>query len=364
MNLYNYLKEATTINAIRESIIRPIHEIQNLITYYLKVAETEKEHNELLGDIINELNKIVVILNDIGYDYQPENTPDVNEDTFRNTLDKFKDDLSRYLNNLNNDSLESFNAQIRYILNLIDVHRTNFIEEGEEVLTESSMKLNEALEVHEDLNPKLWHTDMTIKSEVRDALLKIADQFLEDIEIPLNIVDIEIVGSNASFNYNDKSDIDLHIIVNSAVNYVEPEILQQLYNLKKNSFNDHYDLSIEGIPVELYIEDVTSGNATNGRFSLTKNKWVKIPEPITYDIPDISKELAEYENKVNQLLQENDPDLILEFINDLYMMRKLGLAEEGEASVGNLIFKELRNKDAMTKLRDRYYELRSKELSI
>ena len=66
MNLYNYLKEATTINAIRESIIRPIHEIQNLITYYLKVAETEKEHNELLGDIINELNKIVVILNDIG----------------------------------------------------------------------------------------------------------------------------------------------------------------------------------------------------------------------------------------------------------------------------------------------------------
>jgi hypothetical protein len=45
------------------------------------------------------------------------------------------------------------------------------------------------------------------------------------------------------------------------------------------------------------------------------------------------------------------------------MMRKIGLAEEGEASVGNLVFKELRNEDMITKLKDRYYELRSEELS-
>ena len=46
------------------------------------------------------------------------------------------------------------------------------------------------------------------------------------------------------------------------------------------------------------------------------------------------------------------------------MMRKLGLAEDGEASIGNLVFKELRNMDIMTALKEHYYELRSEELSL
>jgi predicted nucleotidyltransferase len=217
--------------------------------------------------------------------------------------------------------------------------------------------------VHQELNPKIWNSDDTIKEDVYEKLLAIANEFIKYIEIPLNIVDIEIVGSNASYNYNENSDIDLHIIVNSEVNYVEPEILRQLYNSKKNSFNDNYDLSLNDIPIELYIEDVKDGNATNGRYSISKNEWVTFPKPITYDIPDISKELNDYETKCNETLTSTNPQAILDLVNEIYMMRKIGLAEEGEASVGNLVFKELRNEDMITKLKDRYYELRSEELS-
>lgn len=227
----------------------------------------------------------------------------------------------------------------------------------------NTYNLQESIEVHNELNPKLWNSDNSLKDEVFEKLTDIADEFIKYIEIPLNIVDIEIVGSNASYNYNENSDIDLHIIVNSEVNFVEPTILRQLYNSKKNSFNDNYDLSIEGIPVELYIEDVNDGNATNGRYSLSANNWVLFPKPITYDIPDISKELAEYENKCNEVLLSNNPQDILDLVNEIYMMRKLGLAEDGEASVGNLVFKELRNQDMIPKLKDRYYELRSAVLS-
>lgn len=223
--------------------------------------------------------------------------------------------------------------------------------------------LQESIEVHNELNPKLWNEDNTLKSEVFEKLDEIAKEFIEYIEIPLNIVDIEIVGSNASYNYNENSDIDLHIIVNSEVNYVDPEILRQLYNSKKNSFNDNYDLSIEGIPVELYIEDVKDGNATNGRYSISANNWVIFPQPITYDIPDISNELTTYENKCMQALNTNDTQIILDLINEIYMLRKIGLATDGEASIGNLVFKELRNKDMISKLKDKYYELRSQELS-
>lgn len=225
-------------------------------------------------------------------------------------------------------------------------------------------KLNEAIEVHDTLNPLLWNDDNTLKSDVFKKLSSIAQEFLKFIEIPLNIVDIEVVGSNASYNYNEKSDIDLHIIVNSEVNYVEPTILRQLYNDRKGAFNRDYDLEINGLPVELYIEDVKDGNATNGRYSILKNEWVKFPEPITYEVPDISKDLNKMLDKCFKVLQSDDPEQVRTLINDIYMMRKLGLADDGEASVGNLVFKELRNMDIMSDLKDHYYELRSKELSL
>lgn len=226
------------------------------------------------------------------------------------------------------------------------------------------MLLNEALELHDTLNPKLWNEDTTLKSEVYDKLVEIYEEFIRFIEIPLNIVDVEIVGSNASYNYNDTSDIDLHIIVNSEVNYMDKELLRVLYNAKKGSFNDDYDLYIDDIPVELYIEDVKDGNATNGRFSILKNEWLKFPEPMHYDVPDISEISNEYIEKATELLAGTDENAILDFINDLYMMRKLGLADGGEVSEGNLVFKELRSLNILSDLKDRYYELKSKELSM
>ena len=225
-------------------------------------------------------------------------------------------------------------------------------------------KLQEAIEVHDTLNPLLWNENNTLKQDVFEKLSNIAQEFLKFIEIPLNIVDIEIVGSNASYNYNEKSDIDLHIIVNSEVNYIEPTILRQLYNDRKGAFNRDYELEINGLPVELYIEDVKDGNATNGRFSILKNEWVKFPEPITYEVPDISKDLNEMLDKCFKTLQSSDAEEVRTLINDIYMMRKLGLAEDGEASIGNLVFKELRNMDIMSDLKDHYYELRSEELSL
>ncbi len=225
-------------------------------------------------------------------------------------------------------------------------------------------KLQEAIEVHDILNPKLWDENNNLRPEVYDKMVDIYEEFIRFIDIPLNIVDVEIVGSNASYNYNENSDIDLHVIVNSEVNYVDKEILRLFYNSKKGSFNDNYDLSIDGIPVELYIEDVKDGNATNGRFSILKNEWVMFPKPITYEIPDITDTLNTWLENASNLIAGTDEQGILDFINEIYMMRKLGLAEDGEASVGNLVFKELRNMNILGDLKDRYYELKSADLSL
>lgn len=226
------------------------------------------------------------------------------------------------------------------------------------------MLLTEAIELHDKLNPELWNEDKTLKEDVYEALYNIYIEFVSNLDVSLNIVDVEIVGSNASYNYNEQSDIDLHIIVNSEVNWLDSEILQQFYNSKKGSFNDNYNVSVNGIPVELYIEDVKSGNVTNGRYSILEKQWILEPKPIEYKIPDISKELQQELDKSSELLNGTDAEEIRQYMNSLYMMRKLGLAEGGEASVGNLVFKELRNMNILKDLKSRYYELRSKDLSL
>lgn len=225
------------------------------------------------------------------------------------------------------------------------------------------MKVKEALELHDELNPKLWDNE-ELKEDVYEKLMNIYNEFIKFIDIPLEVVDVEIVGSNASYNYNDKSDIDLHIIVNNEINYMDNDLLQQFYNSKKNSFNSSYDIDIYGIPVEVYIEDVNAGNATNGRYSLLEKMWLLKPEKKSYVIPDISEELNQYVDVCNEALESTDSDYIKSLINDIYMMRKIGLAKDGEASVGNLVFKELRNMNMMDKLREKYYELRSENLSL
>ena len=57
-------------------------------------------------------------------------------------------------------------------------------------------------------------------------------------------------------------------------------------------------------------------------------------------------------------------EAVQKYINELYMNRKIGLAEEGEMSLGNLIFKALRNQDMLQKLKDHYFDLKGKSLSL
>lgn len=224
-------------------------------------------------------------------------------------------------------------------------------------------KLNEALEVHEELNPLLWD-GMELKEDVKNKLLEIANTFIEGLDYPLNVADIRFLGSNASYNYNDNSDIDLHIISNFDLAYVDKDILQILYNASKNSFNNHHDITIHNIPVELYIEDMHSMNATNGAYSLLKDEWVMIPQPIEYTIPDYSKELQEYLGEVDYVMSGGTKEEIEDLINRIYLGRKDGLATEGEASIGNCVFKELRNMGIMDKLRERFYDLESEQLTL
>ena len=68
-----------------------------------------------------------------------------------------------------------------------------------------------------DYEIKIWNEDNTLKSEVNDKLLEIANVFMEFLEVPEDAIeDILIVGSSANYNYTKFSDIDVHLIIDYA----------------------------------------------------------------------------------------------------------------------------------------------------
>lgn len=228
------------------------------------------------------------------------------------------------------------------------------------------MKINEWYRRNDTLNPKLWDLETEkLRPEVREKLVAIVDQFEAFIDCPISICDIHLVGSNAAFSWSETSDLDVHVIANFDVVGNDNRILGMLYNAKKARFNDQYDLTIRGIEVELYVEDVKTTVVSNGIYSICDDKWVK--KPVKTKLPpepDIGRQLGRWEQYINQVCKSNVKEDIEECINKLYMLRKNSIAVDGEYGVGNALFKAVRDIGGLDKLKETLNKCVSRELSL
>ena len=224
--------------------------------------------------------------------------------------------------------------------------------------------MNEKFEIHDTLNPKLWSSNNTLLPDVEGRIYSIVNHFKRNLSVPIDIVDVHIVGSNASYNYSDTSDVDVHIVANFDSVKADKEIVQSLYNLEKSHFNDTYDISLNGVSVELYVEDVCSATVSNGIYSLYRKDWIKFPSKITgVKEFDISKELSIWKEKISNALADDSNDA-QKLINTLYLIRKNSLSVDGEYGKGNSLFKEIRSLGLLDKLKDKARSNDAKELSL
>lgn len=229
------------------------------------------------------------------------------------------------------------------------------------------MKLVEEFVLHDTLNPILFDQNNKLKSDVRQKLLDIVDEFCDfvDQDVSFNIIDVLLVGSQASYNYTDQSDLDLHLVVNlSDICDKCPQIVQSLFNSEKSRFNLNYDINVKGIDVEVYVEDINASTVSNGIYSLYNNDWIKFPRPIE-SFPEIDQDfLSKLKSEIEVVFSSSSADEVQDMIDQIYLMRKYGLQDGGEFDKRNLAFKQLRNDGYLDRLRDKYYELKSKELSL
>ena len=129
-------------------------------------------------------------------------------------------------------------------------------------------------------------------------------------------------------------------------------------------FNKEHDITIYGIPVEVYAESTKDKTQSNGIYSLRNKRWIEEPKKIKPDEENDTAVKAKYNELQKAILDTNAQDEAQSILDKVYKMRKAGLEKGGEFSVENIVFKKLRNNNLLQKLKDQIKISFDKELSL
>lgn len=228
-----------------------------------------------------------------------------------------------------------------------------------------SFKMSDAVKFHKELNPQLWE-DHKLDPEVRDQLLLIAEDFVEYLGLDnLKVEDVTISGSNAAYSYTPHSDLDLHILVdfNELPNN---EVYQELFTAKKTLYNDAHDISVHGVPVELYVQDTNNPVHSLGEYSIVHDRWIRIPKKrrANYDEAATKAKYEKLGDLIEIALKSKDPKRVADTIALVKRYRKSGLDKHGEFGPENLAYKAVRKQGLVQALYDLKAQLHGEKLSI
>jgi predicted nucleotidyltransferase len=231
--------------------------------------------------------------------------------------------------------------------------------------------------IQDKLNPEIWNESedgsYTMKEEVRNSLLTIANEFVDFLGIEIFVSDITMTGSLANYNWSEFSDIDLHIMYDFTEAGEQKELYKELFKLKKTLFNSTHDIKVKGYEVELYVQDSSEPHFSTGVFSVMFDEWVNEPtqESVKIDDKKLQEKAQQWMDIIDTVIEnvsdeelETALDTIDKVKDKLKKYRSCGLEREGEYSYENLVFKFLRRNEYIQKLFDFTNELVDKRLSL
>lgn len=224
------------------------------------------------------------------------------------------------------------------------------------------------VEHHNSLNPTLWDNKQKLKREIKKQCLKIVDTFKEqalDDDEELVIKDIVLIGSNCSYNYNQFSDIDIHVIVDLPGDSYE----YKYFMLMGRYWKADHEIEINGYPVELYVQSNDEKVTENaGQYSIQNDKWIIEPsileKPTTKGVKDAETLMDEIKTKFDKLVEEKNVQGIHDLVEELRMKRKKSLKKDGEYGVDNLVYKGLRANKVFKDVSDKVNQITTDALSL
>jgi len=211
----------------------------------------------------------------------------------------------------------------------------------------------------------LWEYNERMNDEVRERLLKIANKFFEDLELnkklgyEVEIADIILTGSVASYNWSQYSDVDLHILIDFKDVDSKFDFVSDYFRAKISNWNKIHEIYINSFEVEIYVQDKNEPHVSNGIYSVLKDLWLQKPtrQRENIDFDDVRKKSTKIMNIVDSIEQlyveqkyEEAHDFSGRLKEKIRKFRKCGLEKGGIYSPENLSFKVLRRNGYLNKL--------------
>jgi len=223
------------------------------------------------------------------------------------------------------------------------------------------------------LSPKIWR-DNHLRDRVSKRLTKIANDFMENLDMDVDMEDLRFTGSLANYNWSKYSDVDLHIVVDFSKIDEDTDVVKSFFDAVRMRWNDTHDIKIHGYEVEIYVENVGDVHKSSGIYSITDSEWIIEPDPAKVEIDFVtarkkSDDITTQVNLIQIVLNKGKPKAALKSIERLKgkirRMRASGLRKpEQEYSAENIAFKILRREGVLQKLNDLKYDSYDKLMSM
>jgi hypothetical protein len=206
-----------------------------------------------------------------------------------------------------------------------------------------------------ELQPHIWD-GAQLRPEVRKATLEIVDRIARESGIDgLEVDDVHLVGSIASYEYNDTSDFDVHVFVHA--DSTTPQQLSASTRLLNSNVEQLQEGHIRfyGLPVEVHFfaEGPEADRVPGiGRYSILNNAWLEKPlqQPENFDRAQMAADMTSFIDRYNTVVAEYsaaekrfDCTRLRDLDDEITGYRKSSFeTDQGPRNTQNLAFRALR----------------------
>lgn len=207
-----------------------------------------------------------------------------------------------------------------------------------------------------ELDPRIWD-GIQMKPDVRETTLRIVDRIIADTGIEgLTVDGVDLFGSNASYEYDDKADFGVHVFVRSAS--MTPAELSDVLKLLSTEVEQRQEghITFYGVPVEVTFHSERSENYQPrpgiGQYSISDGRWVVQPvqQPDRFDRAQMAADMKDFIAKYNNLVSAYrdgrngfDCARFAALDDEMGAYRNAGFADDqGSRSTQNLTYRALR----------------------
>tara|TARA_R110001606_G_scaffold39676_4_gene109119 strand:- start:389 stop:1192 length:804 start_codon:yes stop_codon:yes gene_type:complete len=210
----------------------------------------------------------------------------------------------------------------------------------------------------DELFPKFWKNN-NLNPIVGRKLMEIADEVIKSLDLGIDVEDVVVTGSIASYNWHSLSDIDLHIMLDFEKIDDNFDLVKRMLDQIRINWNKKHNILIANKEVELYFQHYTEPHEANGIWSLTLEQWLATPVKSNpeIDIKTTEKKAEAIAQSIEHLFEifkkekyKEARDFAGKIKSKIAKMRQSGLADAGIYSPENLAFKMLRNSGYLEKL--------------